>query len=356
MSVEPILWHALKVWALAAALAMGGCAAVYRPEALPGHEPTPASLPGELRADVTTLSAGIGERNCYRPENVEAAAAWIEAQFADAGLAPRRLAVAVPAGPPYDCGAMTVWNIEAEKRGTTRPSEVIVVGAHYDSKVATPGWHDHGPPLPDRPGTPGANDNASGVAAVLALARMLANVPTERTIRFVAFVNEEPPFFQTDAMGSRVYARSCAADKSSSVVGAITPDTIGCYSAQPRTKRPFLPGWAGLPARPDYIAFLANRSSRRFCHDCAGVFQQHSPIAARVLALPAISRRVAWSDDWAFWQEGIPAFTPTDTAFLRHDDYHGPTDTADHLDYAPMADVVWALRYAVEAVANPEHR
>jgi antitoxin component of MazEF toxin-antitoxin module len=319
------------------------------------HKPTPVDLPDELRASVTMLASRIGERNCYRPEGLEAAAAWIESEFTSAGLAPRRLPVPVPGGPPFDCGAQTVWNIEAEKRGTTRPDEVIVIGAHYDSKVATAAWHDHGPPLPDRPGTPGANDNASGVATVLALARMLADVPTERTIRFVAFVNEEPPFFRTEAMGSRVYARSCAGDPSAHVVGMFTPETLGCYSERPHRKRWRIAGLAGLPDRSDYVAFLGNGASRRFLAECADVFRKHSPVAVRTAALPAVSSRVAWSDDWSFWQEGIPAFTVTDTAYLRSDDYHELADTADRLDYGPMAEVVWGLRCVVEALTDPNH-
>jgi hypothetical protein len=114
---------------------------------------------------------------------------------------------------------------------------------------------------------------------------------------------------------------------------------------------------APLPAdsrrRPDYVAFLSDLGSRRFARECAGVFRGHAPIAVRAVALPAISKKVAWSDDWAFRREGIPAFCVTDTAYLRSDDYHELTDTAERLDYAPMADVVWGLRYVVEALANP---
>jgi hypothetical protein len=325
-----------------------------KPALEPGRSPTPSDLPDELRADVTMLASQIGERNCYRPDNLEAAASWIEQQFAATGLQTRRLPVNVPAGPPYDCGKMRVWNIEAEKRGGKLANKAIIIGAHYDSRVATPGWRDHKPLLKDRKGTPGANDNASGVAATLALARMLAHVPTERTIRFVAFVNEEPPFFLTDTMGSRIYARSCAEDRSLSVVGMISPETLGCYSIQSRKKRMRVAGLFGLPDRPDYIAFLSNRSSREFCRACVGTFRKHSPMAARTLALPAVCRRMAWSDDWSFWQEGIPAFTVTDTAWLRHDDYHELTDTTDRLDYAPMADVVWGLQHVVEVLANPD--
>jgi len=332
-----------------------GCSTASRPGCPSNLLPTPDALPGELRAAVEALATGVGERNCYRPESLETAAVWIEAQFKLAGYVPRRLPVSVPAGPPFDCGARTVWNIEAEKPGTAR-HEVLVVGAHYDTKVATSHWTGRGRLLPGQPGTPGADDNASGVAALVSLAKMLADVPTERTIRFVAFVNEEPPFFHTDAMGSRVYARQCRAATNSTVVGMISLETMGCYSEQPRRKRFWFrfAGWMGLPAKPDYVAFLSDRSSKSFAGAGAELFRRHSPIAVRTLALPRMGNLVSWSDDWSFWKEGVPAFSVTDTAFLRHDHYHELSDTPDKLDYVPMADVVWGLRHVVEELCGTQ--
>ena len=331
-----------------------GCTTVYKSSLDSTHVPCPAELPDELRRSVTVLAAEIGERNCYRPEQLEKAATWIESQFKAAGLATRRLPVKVPAGKPFECGEMTVWNIEAVKRGTGRADEVIVIGAHYDSKVAMKKWNGHSGPLIDAKGTPGANDNASGVGAVLALARMLAEIPTGRSIRFVAFVNEEPPFFQTESMGSRAYARLCAEEGGSKVVGMLTPETLGCFSARPRKKRLRIASLFGLPDRSDYIAYLCNRSSRGFARHCADIFRKHAPVTVRSTAVPAFCRMVAWSDDWSFWQEGIPAFAITDTAYLRCDDYHELSDTPDRIDYRPMAEVVWGLKYVVEQLANPE--
>ncbi len=309
--------------------------------------------PESLRRTVKTLAGDIGERNGHRPEALERAAAWVEAELAATGLPVRRLPVVVPDGAPFHCGPRTLWNLDAVKTGTTRASEVIVIGAHYDSKVATPGWHDHGPPQPQRPGTPGANDNASGIAAVLALARAFAEMPTARTLRFAAFVNEEPPYYQTDAMGSLVYARMCAAEPGLRVVGMFTPETIGCYSVRPRTKRLRAASLLGLPDRPDYVAFLTHWGARRFTRSCADLFARSCPVPVRVAALPRLHRRVAWSDDWSFWETGVPAFAVTDTAFLRHDDYHEIDDTPDTLDYPQMAAVVDGLRHMLAALANP---
>lgn len=312
----------------------------------------PIPLAGELRRTVEMLAGRIGERNCYRPAAYAQAADWVESELAQTGLTVRRLPVTVPGGNPFHCPPATVWNLEAVKPGREKPGEVIVVGAHYDSKVATPGWHDHGPPLPDRPGTPAANDNASGVAAVLALAKALAGVPTRRTIRFVAFANEEPPFYQTGAMGSLVYARACAADPAVRIIGMFTPETIGCYSPRPRTKRMRAASLLGLPDRHDYVAFLTHWGAWSFTRACARLYAGQATVPVRVAALPRISNKVAWSDDWSFWQTGVPAFAVTDTAFLRHDDYHELTDTPDTLDYPAMAEVVRGLRHMLVALAD----
>jgi hypothetical protein len=306
-----------------------------------------------LRSDVEMLATRIGERNGYRPERLEAAAGWVEERLRGSGLTTRRLPVPVPPGAPYECGPQMAWNLEAEKPGTDLAHEVLIVGAHYDSKVATPRWYSSGSPQPDRPGTPGANDNASGVAAVLALARLLADIPTARTVRFVAFANEEPPFFQRRAMGSRIYARACVQDPSSRVVGAIIAETLGCYSRQGRTKRIPFASWIGLPARADYVAFLANWGSRHLMRAGASAFRRGASIELRAVALPDFWGLAGWSDDWSFAREGIPAFAVTDTAFLRSDHYHELTDTADRLDYGPMAEVVRGLAFMVEALANP---
>lgn len=317
------------------------------------HERVPSNLANDLKETVMYLAEEVGERNCYRSRNLEKAATWIEQQFIEMGYSTHRLPVEVPAGPPYRCGPMTVWNIEVQKEGSSLDNEVVIVGAHYDSKVASEHWRGRGRIMLDQQGTPGANDNASGIAAVLALARYFSERSTERSIRFVAFVNEEPPFFLTEAMGSHVYAHRIAEDKSIHVVGAITPDLIGCYSKQVSKKRLPLGSLFGLPDRSDYVAFMSNWHSRLFARQCAQTFMQHSRIDVRTLALPFPFKFVAWSDDWSFWQQGIPAFTVTDTAYMRSQDYHEITDTADKLDYPEMADVVWGLVHVLDGLVNP---
>ncbi|MDB6073353.1 MAG: peptidase [Verrucomicrobiaceae bacterium] len=324
----------------------------------PGNTSATGSLGSthQLQADIQYLAGTIGERNLYHPDKLEAAAAWIETEFKHMGFnIVRRLPVKVQ-GKDYALSAdATAFNIEAVLPGTTLGDENLVIGAHYDSKVAMPKWNAHWPPTPESPGTPGANDNASGVAAGLELARQFAGHPQARTLRFVAFVNEEPPFYQTDAMGSLAYARGLR-KQGLSKVRMITPETLGCYSSRPHSKRKgaakLLAAILDLPDRPDYVSFSGNLGSRHWVADCARRFASHSALEMRTVALPAVVKKVAWSDDWSFWQCGYPAFAVTDTAYLRSDQYHEVDDTPDKLDYQPMAQVVRALALMLKERAN----
>ena len=335
------------------AIILSGCITTsYPAKGSPGDPALARALEARLRGHVEVLAGEIGERHCYRPEAYERAASYIESEFAALGYEVRRQAVPVPDTEKFACGETVAWNIEAVKPGTTRAHEVIVLGAHYDSKVATPEWNDAGPPLPDQPGTPGASDNASGVAGVIEVARALVDEPLERTVRFVAFANEEPPFYQTDSMGSVVYARALIADPDQEPMGMISLEQLGCFSKTPGKKRWPLLGLTGLSADTDYIAFLTNFSSRRLAKSCARVFSADATVPVKVMPVPTFAKFVAWSDDWSFWQEGIPAFSVCDTAYLRNDHYHELTDTPDSLDYEPMAEVVRSCVSMVAGLAN----
>ena len=311
----------------------------------------PPAIAMDLRRTIEKLAGEIGERNLYNPLKLELTQNWIEEEFKRLGYGEvSRLPVKVK-GSEYALEKDVVaWNLEAILPGSDPTRSTIVVGAHYDSKVATPNWHDHWPPEPQNAGTPGANDNASGIAAVLSLAKQLRNKKLAETIRFVAFVNEEPPFYQTEAMGSLVYARMLE-EQGLKSVRMFTPETLGCYSIRPRNKRPWITSLLGLPDRPDYVAFLGNFGSKAWMEEVAQAFSEVSRIEVRTLALPAISKKVAWSDDWSFWQAGFSAFAVTDTAFLRHDDYHELDDIPGNVDYEPMAEVVWALGLVLEKLA-----
>jgi len=317
---------------------------------------TPAALPEQLRQTVTALSEEIGERNCYRRENLKRAAVWIEHALGEAGYQVQRQTFHL-VGQRFKCDDQDVWNIVAELPGTSKADQIIIVGAHYDSRAAMTSWHEHQDVLPDQRGTPGANDNGSGVAAVLALARQLAGRRQPRTVRFCFWVNEEPPFYHTtdiDAMGSYVSA-SHSRQRHEDIRAVISFDVAGCYSPQPRSKRgtvlDLLASSAGLPHTSDYVAFLAVDPNGPLVKRCADAYTSHSRIALRTVILTYVSPLVSWSDDWSYGRFGYPAFCVTDTAFLRSDHYHEISDTAERMDFAPFADVVWGVGYVLHDLA-----
>jgi hypothetical protein len=283
-------------------------------------------LRGELIADVQMLAGQIGERNMARYLQLNAAADFIEASFSRAGLQPRR--------DSYDLNGRACHNIEAEIRGA-RP-EILLIGAHYDSVF----------------GSPGANDNGSGVAAMLALARRFAGKPGHLTLRFVAFVNEEPPYFLTGQMGSLVYAGRCKA-RGDRISAMISLETIGYFSDAPNSQTYPAPGLGVFyPSIGNFIGFVSNVPSRNLLRRAIALFRKQAKIPSEGAALPAFIPGVSWSDQWAFWQHGYPGIMVTDTAPFRYPHYHAATDTPDKLDYDRFALVVSGMQRVIEQLLN----
>lgn len=303
----------------------------------------PAIVANQLRETVQTLAGDIGERHVWLPKKLAAAADFIEAELDDCGYHVARQG--------YEAEGQAVSNLEAELPGTDRADEGVVVGAHYDSRCGMIGRHSR-TPVPGLRGTPGADDNGSGVAAVLALARAFADRPRPRTLRFVAFVNEERPFFATDRMGSWVYSRRCRA-RGERVVAAVVPETLGYYSDEPGSQGYGVPlSGTVTGSRGDFLGLMANRGSRHLVRWAREAVARHTRLPVRHVALPIPLPRMGWSDDWAFWREGYPAFIATDTAFLRYPHYHRPTDTPDKLDYRRFAEAVEGLRGMLGELAD----
>lgn len=293
-----------------------------------GEPVTPdAALAARLRTHVQTLAGEIGERNVFRPQALHAAAHYIRAQWEAQGLA--------VTAQGYVTHGVHSENLEVTLRGTRRPNEIILVGAHYDSVQ----------------GAPGANDNASGVAALLELSRALARSAPARSVRLVAFVNEEPPFFYGGDMGSKVYARAARA-RGDDIRLMISLEMLGCYDQRPGSQGyPPLLGFF-YPDRANFIAFVSNLASRRELRQLVTAFRAHSDFPAESLATFEFVPGVAWSDQLSFWREGYPAVMVTDTAFYRYAHYHTAGDTPEKLDYGSMARVVQGLAAALVALAE----
>jgi Zn-dependent M28 family amino/carboxypeptidase len=284
------------------------------------------ALREELRANVQKLAGEIGERNMWHYAQLNAAADFIEDSFSRVGLHTRR--------DSYQTGGQPCHNIEAEITGN-RP-EIIVIGAHYDSVF----------------GSPGANDNGTGVAATLALARRFASAKPKQTLRFVAFVNEEPPYFLSGEMGSQVYARRCK-ERGDNISGMISLETIGYFSDAPNSQTYPSPG-LGLfyPKVGNFIGFVSNVTSRALLRRVIAVFRKQAKIPSEAASLPAFVPGVSWSDQWSFWQQGYPAIMVTDTAPFRYPYYHSSNDTPDKLDYDRFTLVVSGMEKVIQELAK----
>ncbi len=282
---------------------------------------------GRLRTDVMALAGSIGERNTILYPALLKAAGYTSVQFAAAGYQVREQS--------YLADNKQVSNIWVEKKGSLHPEEIVVIGAHYDSP----------------PGSPGADDNASGTAAVLELARLFRDRKPARTIRFVTFVNEEPPFFQTKLMGSRVFAAE-AAGKGEKIVAMLALESIGYYSDAPGTQRYPFPLSVFYPDTGNFIGFVGNFNSRALLRRCIRAFRESTRFPSEGVLAPEFITGIGWSDHWSFWREGYPALMVTDTALYRNPRYHEQTDTPDSLDYGRMARVVSGLLKILTEVSN----
>lgn len=290
----------------------------------PNMSPT---LEQRLRTHVETLAAGIGERNVWRPEALHAAAAYIRNVWSNLGYQ--------VTAQGYEVDGVWCENLAIERTGRSSSTEIILAGAHYDTVA----------------GSPGANDNASGIAGLLELARLLRDIECAATLRLVAFVNEEPPFFYFGQMGSGMYAQA-ARDRGDDIGLMLSLEMLGCYSDRPGSQRyPPLLRWF-YPDRGDFIGFVANLRSRAALRRLARAFAAHSDFPLQTLVSPSIVPGVAWSDQLSFWRQGYPAVMVTDTAFYRYPHYHQPSDTPEKLDYARMARVVDGLAKALAELAG----
>lgn len=334
---RPAAWRLLIVGLLAACLGVGAWLAMIKMPLQSHHgpwtplDPREQSVRAALQRDIQALAGDIGERNLLRPHRLDQAAEFIAASFASAGFAVRRQ--------PYQVQGVPCANLEVELRGRTHPEEIVVIGAHYDSVI----------------GSPGANDNASGVAALLALARAFHGAPGARTLRLVAFVNEEPPFFQTRNMGSLVYARA-ARERDDNIVAMLSLETIGYYTDRKRSQRYPFPVGLFYPSRGNFIAFVGRTADRGLVRRCVELFRQHAEFPSEGGALPAGLPGIGWSDHWAFWQAGYPAVMVTDTAPFRYPHYHGDDDTPDKLQYEALARVVVGLEAVVRELLGADGR
>lgn len=292
--------------------------------------PEERDLAGRLRHHVAAVAAR--EHHVARHDELEQSAQYIEQTLASLGYDVRRQ--------EFLAEAQKVRNIEValppEKSGTQRP-ELVVIGAHYDSAI----------------GTPGANDNGSGVAAVLELARLLKDFKpaVNREIRLVLYVNEEMPWFGTPQMGSWVHANSLHA-RGEKVAAMLSLETIGYYSDARGSQKYPEPLASIYPDAGNFIAFVSNPESKPLLHAAIESFRRHAAFPSEGLAAPASVPGVDLSDHKSYWDFGYPAIMLTDTAFYRYPHYHTPQDTPDKVDYERLARVLRGVDAVVRDLAG----
>ena len=276
---------------------------------------------------VYKLAGEIGERNIWIPSKLNAAAAYIENNWKEQGYTVRHQ--------KYDARGVESVNLEIEIPGTSQADEIILVGAHYDSVL----------------GCPGANDNGSGVAALLEISRLLGKRRLARTVRLVAFTNEEPPFFIRRDMGSRVYA-SRARKRKDNIVAMFSLETIGYYSESPYSQQYPFPFSFFYPHTANFIGFVGNLRSRQLVRQSLDAFRRHARFPSEGTVAPGWITGIGWSDHWSFWRKGYRAIMVTDTAPFRYDFYHTSQDTPEKIDYNRLARVTKGLAQVVIELAS----
>jgi hypothetical protein len=277
-----------------------------------------------LQRHVKVLAHGIGPRCIERYSGLRAAERYIAEALRAMGHEVRR--------EPFNIDELEVANLSAELPGTADAASLLVIGAHYDGAG-------------DR--CPAANDNGSGTAALLVLAERFRAAKFARTLRFSFFVNEEPPWFASEKMGSYVHAQNIAAEKRAPVE-MISLETLGYYSDEPGSQK--YPGGLGLlfPDRGNFVAFVGNTGSARLVRRAIGAFRKHAAIPSVGIAAPSLIPGISWSDHWAFWQFGFPAIMLTDTAPFRYPHYHLESDTYEKVQYDQLARVTIGVERMIQ--------
>ena len=294
---------------------------------LPPLQDEEIALQNSLKRDVQKIAVEIGIRNAVHYENLNAARTFLETTLTQAGYKVKRQ--------EYKIKDKSYYNLEVERWGTEKPNEVVLIGGHYDSAFTSPG----------------ANDNGTGAAATLELARIFAKKSTKRTIRFVEFTNEEAPFFWTEEMGSLVYAKQLRQSQEN-IVAMLSLETMGYFSDRVGSQKyPFPLGWL-YPNQGNFIAFIGNLNSGDLVRRAISSFRLHVHFPSEGASLPAWIPGVGWSDQWSFWQQGYQGIMITDTAPYRYPYYHTEQDTLEPINFDKLARVVAGLAEVIFDLAE----
>ncbi|MCX8109146.1 MAG: M28 family peptidase [Verrucomicrobiae bacterium] len=295
--------------------------------------PDPATIEDRLKADVAFMQS-LGPRHLGTDTSyaqLTRCADWIAQQWEMQGYRVQRHEFAV--------SNKICTNLEIQIPGSAAPSEIVIISAQYDTL----------------PNSPGANNNASGVAVLLRLSELLRNRKLDRTVRLIQFVNEEDPFFGTEHMGSYVYAKA-SHERGDNIQAMLSLDSIGIYKHTPGSQRLPWPFSLFYPDRGNFLAFIGNLSSRQCVKVATRGFRKWSsfPIAAGLA--PEWVKGVTWSDHSSFWRFGYPAVQVTDTGAFRSEFHTTAGDTMDKMDFGALARITIGLCGATMELADKQTR
>lgn len=282
----------------------------------------------DLERYVRVLSEDIGERHTEKMENLRAAAYFIESSLGESNMG------YVVQRQKYSAGEHEVWNLEVNVPGES--DEVVVIGAHYDTV----------------PGSPGADDNASGVSALLCLANAFIGSKNAVSLKFVVFVNEEAPWSKTEHMGSLVYAKSLK-EKGHNVVGMISLDSLGYFTDEPDSQHHPEGTRKDAPSVGNFLVLVGNESSEKLVKSAKLAFNNNSSLPLEVVIAKNGEPHSERSDHWAFWHTGYPGVMITDTGPFRYSEYHQAGDTVSRIDFGRLESAVTGIQGIIETWANP---
>lgn len=281
----------------------------------------------KLRTHVVTIARDIGARGSQKPLSTTKTEEYIEVELKRMGLSWKQM--------NFDAKNGVGHNFEVELPGARNAKEIVIVSAHLDSAR----------------GSPGANGDASGCAALIEIARNLAGTACGRQVKFVFFGDGEEPYTATARAGCHHYLEQ-ALQRKDNIVAMLSLDAVGCYDAKPGTQSVTFPFNFFYPSTADFLAFVGNLGSRALMRDCVQTFRSATSLPAEGGAFPSWIPYADNSDHAPFWKKGIHAVWVTDTGSLRSSVIGTPGDMYDRIDYERLARAVTGLTKVVSALAN----
>lgn len=292
----------------------------------PRVEANQSEVASRVARHVEYLAGRLGPRSADQPTALAEAATYVEEQLRGLGWHTSRQ----PVGPQPG-----YYNVIAEAAVLPPTNQVLVIGAHYDTVSRSPG----------------ADDNASGVAVLIEVARLVP--PSDgRPVRLIGFTNEEAPLGRTELRGSLVAATE-SRRRGERLLGMLALESVGYFSEEPGSQRHPTPlGWL-FPNSGNYLAFVGNASSRSLLHQSIAAFRATSSVATEGLVMsPDLVRHIRRSDHAPYWDQGYSAVMVTDTAEFRNPHYHEPSDLPATLDLQRLAEVAIGIASSVECLIS----